>query len=244
MANLNLTLKQHDRFWSRVLKSDGCWTWMGGRTIGHGYFSAGRRNLLHAHRVMFALEVGPIPVNATVLHSCGDLYCVNPSHLRLGDYGEHNPLSRLSERELFDRHVDKSAGPSACWPWTGAINRGTGYGVFQSKSTTIAHRFAYGQVPSGMVIDHLCRNKRCVNPLHLEAVTQRVNMLRGEAPAAKSVRHQLCQRGLHRLDIAGSRNSEGRCRECVNARMRAWNLTPAGQAANRRRKAQRKAVHP
>jgi hypothetical protein len=54
----------------------------------------------------------------------------------------------------------------------------------------LAHRMAYelarDPIPAGLVIDHLCRNKRCVNPSHLEAVEQRVNLLRGETNSAKT----------------------------------------------------------
>jgi hypothetical protein len=55
-----------------------------------------------------------------------------------------------------------------------------------------AHRFAYellvGPIPEGLVIDHLCRNRRCVNPAHLEPVTAEENWRRGDAPSAISTR--------------------------------------------------------
>lgn len=79
-----------------------------------------------------------------------------------------------------------------CWVWQGAVVtnvRGTHpYGKvvkrIDSKDVTyLAHRIAYeqavGPIPKGLVIDHLCRNTLCVNPDHLEAVTQRVNVARG-----------------------------------------------------------------
>ena len=50
-----------------------------------------------------------------------------------------------------------------------------------------------GTIPQGLVIDHLCRNKSCVNPAHLEAVTNTENVLRGEAPSAKAARKTHCQ---------------------------------------------------
>ena len=73
---------------------------------------------------------------------------------------------------------------NTCWVWQGAINKGTGYAYssWNGKSCS-AHRLAYrlfkGEIPEGLVIDHLCNNKICMNPEHLEAVTQKENMIRG-----------------------------------------------------------------
>lgn len=80
--------------------------------------------------------------------------------------------------------------PSGCWVWTAAVDKVTGYGKFHVASETMgyAHRFAYetlvGPIPDGLDIDHLCRNRACVNPAHLEPVTRQVNLLRGETLAA------------------------------------------------------------
>jgi len=89
--------------------------------------------------------------------------------------------------ERFMSKVDIREG--GCHEWTGG-RAGEGYGYFYTGSTApgehgrvYAHRWAYehfvGAIPDGLVIDHLCRNRRCVNPDHLEPVPQRVNVARG-----------------------------------------------------------------
>lgn len=74
--------------------------------------------------------------------------------------------------------------PGFCWTWTGALNsRGYGCWGVDGKSQ-LTHRVAYkllvGEIPTGLQIDHLCQNKRCCNPAHLEPVTDAVNKSRTE----------------------------------------------------------------
>lgn len=71
---------------------------------------------------------------------------------------------------------------NGCWKWLGYINP-SGYGYFSVRHKLIyAHRWSYeyfvGEIPEGYQIDHLCLNKHCVNPEHLEAVTQSENTIR------------------------------------------------------------------
>lgn len=90
-------------------------------------------------------------------------------------------------RVLLKRFRDKIKvnHMTGCWEWTGALGSENGYGRFwvggASGTAVYAHRYAYerlvGQIPAGFVIDHLCRNRVCVNPNHLRACTQKENTL-------------------------------------------------------------------
>ena len=76
-------------------------------------------------------------------------------------------------------------GPNGCWNWLGSINKRTGYGKKQwFRETWLAHRWVwtmlFGNIREGMTIDHLCSNRRCVNPAHLEVVSQIENQRRGK----------------------------------------------------------------
>lgn len=86
-----------------------------------------------------------------------------------------------------------------CWEWTGSLGN-SGYGRYWSNGRSrLSHRAAYeeliGPIPDGWQLDHLCRNTRCVNPLHLEPVTPRENTLRGIGPSAINARKTHCRRG-------------------------------------------------
>jgi hypothetical protein len=133
----------------------------------------------------------------------------------------------------FWRHIDRSGGESACWPWLGAIEK-TGYGrVNYDGKAQMAHRVAHviakGLVPDGLHVDHLCRNRCCCNPAHLEAVTQRENTLRGNAPNAIGARTNRCRRG-HDLTRARRTSTGGRdCPQCKVLRNRAWRERRSGE---------------
>ena len=85
----------------------------------------------------------------------------------------------------MDRFWSKAEKTDGCWLWTAATQKG-GYGRFRLNGRLeCAHRVSYeltkGDIPEGLQIDHLCRNASCVNPDHLEAVSQQENIKRGEA---------------------------------------------------------------
>ncbi len=131
-------------------------------------------------------------------------------------------MSRWPHRSIDERFwskVDKSTDLGGCWEWRGYV-MSNGYGHFKMKrgSSSLAHRFAYGQVAEGLQLDHLCRNRKCVNPSHLEAVTSKENNRR----AALFVWEGKCRNKLHDLSVPYSRTKYGACRLCFNARCRAY----------------------
>jgi hypothetical protein len=99
--------------------------------------------------------------------------------------------------------VDPATG---CWLWVRALTT-AGYGAWFRDGGRLAHRIVYqrlvGPIPRGLTIDHLCRTRRCVNPDHLEPVSMRVNLLRGESPAALNARKARCIHG-HLFDRANT----------------------------------------
>ena len=124
----------------------------------------------------------------------------------------------------FWRHVDDSGN---CWEWKGTKDR-KGYGQFTvNKKHFFAHRWAYealvGPIAEGMVVDHLCRNRACCNPSHMEIVTPVENVKRGEGITAQNSRKDKCQCGqpyfiAHRKDGRSYRY----CRACKNEYQRRW----------------------
>lgn len=132
--------------------------------------------------------------------------------------------------------LDKSGGPDACWHWLGAKHR-DGYGVIWDGVTTQkAHRLALrlsGVEPpdrkaTGLVVDHLCRNRACCNPAHMRIVSQRTNTLENsESPHARMARRDRCKYGHPfsgaNLLMVPSKLNGGRvgvCRACVACALR------------------------
>lgn len=128
------------------------------------------------------------------------------------------------KRDALERFMEKvTESPDGCWLWSSSV-RPNGYGEFHYEGRTVlAHRWVYarlaGPIPDGLQLDHLCRVRACVNPDHLEPVTQRENLLRGESPSAVHARKTHCPNG-HDYELHGKRNPRGdrRCRTCERER--------------------------
>ncbi len=107
---------------------------------------------------------------------------------------------------------------NGCVEWQGAKDKG-GYGRFMSLNAHVAaYVIANGDIPpKGLEIDHLCRNRACVNASHLEVVTRKVNVLRGVSPSAQNRRKRSCLRGhpLSGDNLYIRKDGTGRtCKKC------------------------------
>lgn len=122
----------------------------------------------------------------------------------------------VADRLFAKAHEDENG----CWVFTGARSAG-GYGFLRVAGKNLyTHRVAYeeirAKIPDGLHLDHLCRNRSCINPWHLEPVTPRINTLRGDTFQARNAAKTHCIRGHElagdnlRTDPTGRRI----CREC------------------------------
>lgn len=125
----------------------------------------------------------------------------------------------------MSRHrVDEDTG---CWIWTGSCTS-SGYGQFPigAKKKYKAHRWGYellvGPIPEGLVLDHLCRNIKCVNPEHLEPVTQAENLARGANRWVLQRRSGKCMRGHDLTDdnvyVVPAKPNSRACVTCTRER--------------------------
>ena len=186
---------------------------------------------------------GPGSVNNYSVHPKGAFAMLKQCEYCLQPYQTHdkrhrfcglrcrNDAARRPIEERFWEKVNKE-GPvpshrpelGPCWLWTAPLTQ-YGYGSFHiSHKRRFAHALAYewlcGPIPASLEPDHLCRNRACVNPLHLEPVTHRENVLRGASFAASYAHRTYCKHGHEYTpeNTAMRRDGGGRC--CLTCRKR------------------------
>lgn len=126
--------------------------------------------------------------------------------------------------ESLNRFMSKVRKTTTCWMWEGSL-RGHGYGQFYlNGSMAAAHRISYqhfvGPIPIGLVLDHICRVRTCVNPEHLRTITNKENVLIGIGNSAVNKRKTHCKNG-HAFDDKNTYFSGNltwrRCKACDSA---------------------------
>jgi predicted nucleic acid-binding Zn ribbon protein len=134
------------------------------------------------------------------------------------------PYLTPKQEERFWAKVAVPYQPSCCWEWQSACHS-TGYARLSIRGVCLlAYRVSYtlliGRIPAGMTIDHLCRNRKCVNPDHLQPVSLANNIYRGYNPPAMARRQTHCKHGhaftpenTH-VGISSNGKERRRCRKC------------------------------
>ncbi len=151
-------------------------------------------------------------------------------------YRVRDSLGRLIPLPLMERvWLRVEPETNGCWIWKGYIGDG-GYGLIVLDRRRRVHRYLYeefiGPVPDGLVLDHLCRVRHCVNPTHLEVVTQGENLRRGMGFPGINARKTHCPQG-HPYEGRNLKRNAGKrqCRICQNQHVAEWREKRRAQAA-------------
>jgi hypothetical protein len=168
-----------------------------------------------------------------VTGTCADECCDLPAVTRIGFCLKHykrwkrrGTTHDVTAEERFFSYVASVEAWDACWKWTNSLGAG-GYGRFWvGQVNHLAHRWSYEffrvSIPSGLCLDHLCSTPQCVNPWHLEPVTQQENLHRSSNHVGVNARKTHCLRG-HAFDEANTywtRRGRRHCRACQRIRER------------------------
>jgi len=146
---------------------------------------------------------------------------------------------KVQERFLNKRIKIERTGKWECWLWCGKLDD-KGYAIYRGRSPERqkAHRYSYqlfiGPIPAGLVIDHLCRRRHCINPEHLEPVTSIENIIRGTGPIARYMSGRThCDRGhlLTEENIYTRPQGWRLCKTCKRGRQRAYVLRQKARLA-------------
>jgi len=115
--------------------------------------------------------------------------------------------------------------PNGCWEWQAQIHPLTGYAMFwQNGKGVLAHRFSYGffngVIPEKLTVDHLCKNRKCVNPAHLDLVTRVENVLRSNNKIAHNKENTHCPLGheYNHTNTYFTKQGYRHCRKCDQRR--------------------------
>lgn len=143
-------------------------------------------------------------------------------------------MKAMTIERAHARIYERLAVVGACWVWLGRAERGYGYTDLKQSDGRWkkhrVHRVVYedlvGPIPPGLVLDHLCRNKLCALPTHLEAVDDRTNVLRGIGVTAQNARKTHCKNGheLNEANLYRGYRRHRECRTCSRERERRFRL--------------------
>lgn len=137
----------------------------------------------------------------------------------------------MIDKDVERRFLTRVNKTDCCWFWTGGCRGGCRgrYGAFWYKGRQVStHRFSYElyvkKIPKNKVIDHLCKNTKCVNPQHLEVVTTQESLLRGNSFQAKNAKKTHCPKNhaYTKENTWVSKKNSRHCKTCARLKSRAY----------------------